>query len=292
MAGWAVSLRHRSWSRVVSGGFDDPDNAEIVELAVFGGQIYAATWSYSESKGTEIWRSPTGDNGDWNIVVDNGFGNSDNIGIPSLTEYNSYLFAGVGNTTDGGGVMRSATGAPGDWNPVSTPGFGDAGNTYVSVLAPFNGKLYAATHHTEGSGAEVWRCSLCDGTDWEQVIDNGLGNSDSRLMPGFEVFDDRLYLAVGNLVDGMQVWQTNEGDNWYPIAMEGFYDSDNWSALWDYSLVEYEGHLYLGTWNPANGGEIWRRMSFGAVLDPTADAKQGHPGETVDYLCFVPDGEP
>ncbi|MFN2148438.1 MAG: FixG Ig-like domain-containing protein, partial [Anaerolineales bacterium] len=128
---------------------------------------------------------------------------------------------------------------------------------------------------------------LCDGTDWEQVIDNGLGNSDSRLMPGFEVFDDRLYLAVGNLVDGMQVWQTNDGDNWYPIAMEGFYDSDNWSALWDYSLVEYEGHLYLGTWNPANGGEIWRRMSFGAVLDPTADAKQGHPGETVDYMIEV-----
>ena len=170
---------------------------------------------------------------------------------------------------------------------MNTPGFGDAGNFYIGSFAVFNGELYAATHHDDGAGTEIWRCTTCDGSDWEQIIDNGFGDPATRRMPALEVIGDRLYLSLGNVDNGIQVWQTLDGDTWVPIAPDGFADPDNLSNVWDPGIVGHDGMLFVGTWNPDNGGEIWRRKAFGAELDPVADTKADHPGETVVYSIEV-----
>lgn len=57
------------WEKVVSGGFGDRYNGEVFHMAVFDNQIYASTWVVTTTHGTRIWRSATGNAGDWTQVA-------------------------------------------------------------------------------------------------------------------------------------------------------------------------------------------------------------------------------
>ncbi len=246
------------WSRVVSQGFSDQTNAEVSRFAVFNDQLYASTWSYTNTHGLEMWRSGTGDAGDWTRVVENGFdGDVNNATALSLEVFNSYLYAGTWNTTTGGEVWRSSNGAA--WAQVNVDGFGTTNNRGVSALANFKGYLYAATRGTpDVIGDEVWRCQLCDSTDWTKVVDNGFGNAETNSSAALEVFNGYLYLVIGNVLTGLEVWRTPDGTEWQQIGFGGFGDNNNRQSYWDSSLSIFDGHLFIGTSNNANGGEIWR----------------------------------
>jgi len=251
----------KDWTRVVPAGFWDPTNAEVFSFAVFGDKLYASTFSYTTTHGAQIWRSSTGNSPDWTRVVANGFGDAHNVGILSFEAFGSYLYAGTNSlvwtdfSSTGGEVWRSSDGA--NWRQVNADGFGAVYNTAVSALASFNGYLYASTTPSAGHGIEVWRCQTCAGQDWVKVVDNGLGNADTRGMSALEVFQSHLYLAVGNRVTGMEVWRTANGTNWEKTGSAGFGNAHNWASYWDHALVVFRGCLYLGTWNVSDGGEVW-----------------------------------
>lgn len=244
------------WSQVASGGFGDSTNVEIYRFAVFDDTLYASTWSSTDTHGTEIYTTTNGTS--WTRAVSNGFGDANNVAALSFEIFNGYLYAGTHNTTTGGEVWRSTNGA--SWSQVNLDGFGEAGNIAVSAVTAFRDWLYASTRHEPGAGAEVWRCQVCDGTDWTQVVDNGSGNTDTRGMSALEVFRDRVYLIVGNSTTGMEVWRTADGANWQQVGFAGFGDSNNRASYWDNSVAVTNDRLYIGTWNYANGGEIWTQQ--------------------------------
>lgn len=245
-----------TWNRVVAAGFGDVTNGEIMRFAVFRDTLYASTWSYTETHGAEIWRSSTGDSSDWTQVVSNGFdGDTDNMAVLSFEIFSDKLYAGTFNSTTGGEVWRSSDGT--NWDQVNADGFGTANNRAVSALAAFSGRLYASTMGISGVGSQVWRCQVCDGSDWSKVVDNGFGDADTRGATALEVLDGHLYLAVRNYVSGLQVWRTADGTTWGQVGFDGFGDSNNWMTYFDNSMAVFDDRLYVGTFNPADGGEIW-----------------------------------
>ena len=255
-----------NWEAVMQGGFGDRYNGEVMRLGVFNNQIYAGTWSYTDTHGAEIWRSDTGDAGDWERVVSNGLSGPANKAVLTMEEFNGAFYAGtysyIGDY-DGADVWRTTDGST--WTAVITNGFVGDNTTYaVSALEPFGGYLYAGIGRYDLStnsypGGQIWRCSQASGcdepADWEVVVADGFGGAafdiDSLL-----VFEDRLY-AIAYHPDGLGVWRTADGTTWEQVGFAGFGDSNNEGVYWDNSAVVFNNHLYLGTTNGANGGEVW-----------------------------------
>lgn len=256
-----------SWTQVTPAGLD-PTNKEIGRLTVFNGMLYATTWSYTDTHGSEVWRTGSGAAGDWTRVVENGFGDADNTAI-STEVFGGHLYVGTWNATLGGQVWRSASGDAGDWHKVNADGFGAAGNVAVSALAGFDGYLYASTRTRQpGSttGVEVWRCQTCDGTDWTKVVDNGFGDADTNWTSGLEAFGDRLYLLAGNGLTGLQAWRTADGTSWENVGRDGLTSPTNLSVYWDNTLAVFENHFYAGTFGLARQGEVVRYVPGAAFL--------------------------
>ncbi len=239
------------WTRVVNNGFGDVNNGEIVRLAVFGGQLYAGTWSYSDTRGAELWRSASGNAGSWSRVAANGFGDSKNEAIISMASFNGQLYAGTLNTVTGGQIWRSADGAT--WTLVNTAGFGLSSNWAMSALAAFEGYLYASTR----DGGQVWRCQLCDGSDWQRVVNVGFGNPATVRASALEVAGGALFWVVGNYDTGLEVWRSVDGVDWQQVGFAGLGDSNNRAPFWDNSVLGWGSTLLVGSWNSANGGEVW-----------------------------------
>jgi hypothetical protein len=105
-----------SWERVVSNGFGDPDNQGIDHLIEFKGNLYAGTWAVGgwagpwnpETRGGEVWRSSTGNPGEWEQVGFGGFGDSNNA-MPywdnSVTVFNEHLYVGTWKWGSGAGEV-------------------------------------------------------------------------------------------------------------------------------------------------------------------------------------------
>jgi streptogramin lyase len=250
-----------NWSRVVKDGFGNPDHAEINSLAVFKDMLYAGTWNWSGTKGGEIWRTASGNSGDWTRVVSNGFGNSENEAVLFLVTYKDMLYASTVNFVTGGEVWRSGNGK--SWNKVSSSGFGDQYNGRI-FLVPDTSTMYAGTWNYKDSdnpGGELWRCSKCDGSDWVEVPNTkGFGSSENRSIFPVEVPGNSLYAFTENRSTGLQVWMAEDGENFRKVSPDGFGDSKNYFPT---GIALYNKKLYVGTGNWfANAGEIWMRKGF------------------------------
>jgi DNA-binding beta-propeller fold protein YncE len=261
-----------SWTRIISQGFGDSTNGEVFHFAVFNDTLYASTWSYTDTHGTEIWRSSTGNAGDWARVVTNGFdGDTDNQCATTLEVFNGYLYAGTFNWDTGGEIWRTPDGT--NWTQVNSDGFGDYDNDAIASFAVFNGYLYGGTMH-DSTGGQVWRCSTVSGcdeaSDWEQVVSDGFGSTDNRSAAALVAFDNYLYCVTENYETGAEVWRSSTGDSgdWEQVGPDGFGDSNNESTNWDNSVAVFNDRLYIGTWNWANGGEVWQLAGGGQVYLP------------------------
>ena len=249
------------WSQVTLPGFS-PTNIEIVRFAVFDGHIYAGTYTgETPTHGAEIWRSSTGNSGDWTRVVSDGF-DSDvgNKYIIALYVYNDYLYAGTDNW-NGTEIWRTNNGM--DWAQVNLDGFGDVFNWSVA-LEFFKGYLYAGTYNyatSDNPGCELWRCILCDGSDWERITSvKGFGDTENRSIRSLEIFKGFLYAVTHNKSSGIEVWRTHDGTNWVQVNRDGFGDSSNYFLYFDNSVTAYKNNLYVGTWNRTSGGELWQSL--------------------------------
>jgi hypothetical protein len=131
----------------------------------------------------------------------------------------------------------------------------------MSALAAFGGHLYASNgHFFDAPGAKIWRCQACDGSDWQKVADNGLGDSNNKWASALEVFEGQLYFEIGNN-NGLQVWRTGDGTHWERVATQGFGDLSNQFGQWDPVFKVFQDHLYMGTVNFATGAEVWKSVT-------------------------------
>ena len=125
--------------------------------------------------------------------------------------------------------------------------------------------MYAGTcnSNSENPGAELWRCELCDGSDWQEVpIAKGFGNPNNVIISSLIPSGNTLYAITINRETGMEVWSTQDGTTWDQVGFDGFGDSNNYQPYWDNSITVFNNRLYVGTISlyGAQGGEIWMYM--------------------------------
>jgi len=248
-----------AWTQVISNGFGNTNSFAISTFAVFGNALYAAT--HNNNDGLEIWRSGTGNSGDWTRVVANGNGDADNYIATGLIEFNGYFYAAIENETDGAEIWRTDNGIT--WTQVATGGFGDAGNIQTGGFAVLGGYLYVGTRN-DTVGAQVWRSS--NGATWTQVMGDGFGDSNNCKIESLFASGGYLYAGTDNDVAGIEVWRSLNGTTWSQVNPDGFGDSNNISTLWSVGTVAFKNHLYIGTGNGANGGEVWQFVGYPVYL--------------------------
>jgi len=241
-----------NWQPVTIDGFGDANNIAVTNFIAFKGMLYAGTGSVNDS--AQIWRSTTGGSGTWRQVAPDESGLAGNV--TGFAVYKGALYAAI-EPADGFGapiqVWRSTNGS--NWVTVTADGFGDARNESTGGFAQFGGYLYLGTRNEE-TGAQLWRPG--DGIYWEMVVGDGFGDLNNIKIESLFIYDNLLHAATYDPPMGLQLWHSADGIHWEQVTANGFGDSNNFSTLWNSATINYQGRLLIGTWNDAEGGELWR----------------------------------
>lgn len=256
------------WEKVVDNQFNSDYQyleAEISRLFTFDGYLYAAVtgWTGDPSgSGLEIWRSKSGDAGSWEKVADNGIDDPWNTGIYAAAVYNEKLYVG---TIDGRDPVESysahvyVTEDGVNWDRLvnmsgEPPLFG------ISAMNVFKDYLYVAAIANldkPSKKGHVYRCAICDGSDWELVLDGPYLHSRTNRKLALEEYKDHLFYITGNDDFGLEIWKTFDGIEWERIAREGINDNGNLRSYWDNANTIFQDKLMLGVTNTTTGTEVW-----------------------------------
>jgi len=192
-------------------------NYSITYLYFISNTIFMAA-----SRGTNacLFQSTDAAGTNWsaNTMVGNGFGDTNNLNLASLIEYNGFLYATVHNAATGGQLWRTplanalANGAQ-PWTQVVSNGF-DQGSRIAELhhIAKGIGHLWVSTLGLSAQQrAQVWRSA--DGTNWLQSNMDGFvdyGKAAGR-SPVVEVFNGHAVWGGGTTLPnaGAQVWFTS-----------------------------------------------------------------------------------
>lgn len=116
---------------------------------------------------------------------------------------------------------------------VNEDGFGDAQNVYAWAMYSFNGLLYVTTLDLDGTqdastgitgAGSVYRY---DGTTWETISEDGLGNADNDGFRCLNQYDGFLYAGSLNDSTGAELYRTADGVNWELVVSGGFGNATN-----------------------------------------------------------------
>lgn len=202
------------WTQVVDNGLGDASNGAVMSFAVFHGALYAAI--YNADHGAEIWRTDNGVN--WTKAMSGGFDDPDNEAAFSLAMFDDALYVGISNyhnsDNPGAELWRCRQCDGDDWQQVPiAKGFGDADNFAIENLFTFGDSLYALTGN-EASGMDILRSN--DGTDWNLVGADGLGDSNNYYPyydNGVATWQGQLYAALWNQANGGEVWMYTDASS-------------------------------------------------------------------------------
>ncbi len=272
-------------------GLDDPSGQtppygaeDGFEVAVFKGQLYVGMEA-DNLYGARVWRTKAGvtvaqNQGDWEQVVDDAFGDvNNNDHIDSLEGFDGYLYASTAQRGlyDGTEVWRSSSssGDAGTWVQVNDDGFGIAS-------APFNENFKDMTVFSADGipwlcggtmnwlvGAQVW-CT--DGSvkgggpklNWVQKNQDGFGDARYGKVWSTAIMGDYLYVGTecysGGACPG-DVWRSDgsaepsEPSRW------------QWEKVFEATANQrldiigpFDGSMYVG-FDGGNGTEVWRSSS-------------------------------
>ena len=289
-----TTARADSWTEIGSGGSDWGYNSaqNYSRMVEFNSCLYVGTgnaWYESSGPKCEVWRY---DGSTWDLVNQNGFGDSDNQYIGSMVVFGSHLYVGTINN-DGCEIWRTAgTGGPPftDWEQVNTDDFGDADNGGVYSMAVLGSNLYAGTYNS--SGCEIWRTAGTGGppfTDWVQVNTNGFGYVENRTAYSMEVYNDgggdKLYAGTSSTDNACDVYRFDgpgQGD-WTQVNVSGF----GGSCGRVYSLEVFDSGLYAAT-NYCrvlryDGGTTWTQVN----VDRFGDASNSLAYSLLSYGSYL-----
>jgi len=138
-------------------------------------------------------------------MVTAGFGDPDIHDIASLAVYNNMIYAGASSQVAGAKIFRSSSGNSNTWSPVQPPGPTMAG-AGVTGIADFDGALWGSVESE--APVQIWRTA--DGTIWEQVNQDGFGdshNSGTNRSHATAELLSQLYLGTSNILDGGELWR-------------------------------------------------------------------------------------
>jgi len=174
--------------------------AGVTGFTEFNSALYATVESEAP---VQIWRTTNGTS--WTSIMNNGFGDSNNIQTGGMAVFGGYLYVGVGNAVNGAQLWRTSNGT--NWAQAITPAFGDANNKQVESVFVFQNQIYVSVMNVI-TGVEVWRST--DGSLWEQVNLDGFGdnhNTGSNRGAATADFLSQLYVGTSNALDGGELWR-------------------------------------------------------------------------------------
>ncbi len=234
-----------NWEPVFTGTPETLQGNLIDKFGVFNGMIYAtAVWTNGQ-----IWRSPNGNPGTWELVKSdlgiNFWSSSD------MMPFKGYIyFSGYDGGVGPGGlrVWRSANGV--DWETVGAGVLDDPANETDRSLAVYKDYLYLSTI-SYSDGGRIYRSR--DGVNWELVIEKGFGNPNISEITSLFTYQGDLY-ATSNDTDNFEthanaiVWRTHTGnsDDWNQVNPGGLGD---WTWSERCGQAVFKGDLYIAnTW--------------------------------------------
>ncbi len=204
----------------------------------------------------DSFRSQQGLTEGWVRIISGGFNDTNQIGINNFVEYDGYLYASVHNKRGGAEIWRTQDFA--HWEMIERNGLGNTRNSHI-LLFVLKGNLYAGTFNKD-DGAELWISK--DGVSFTQIVSKGLGDKDNIGIFSLPVlFKDKILVPVqngqvGSIKDGAEIWVSEDGKTFKRSQGGGLGDPSNIGIY--FHSTPFKDYLYLSTYNPVNGGEIWR----------------------------------
>jgi len=218
----------QGWSKVVSGGFTDPNNSYAPSVTEFKGYLYLSTvanesgfvFSKSHKAGGDIWRSTDGVK--WEQIGKPGLGNTHNASFNFVT-FHDKLYA-IANNINDHGIEIWVTEDGKSFTQIEKGGFGDK-NSDWAVGFVFADRLILGVSNMD-TGAQIWVSE--DGTAFRQVVGDGLGDKDNTAVMGvvdqgehMPVLNGELYVGTSNPESGGEIWRTADGLQWKRVADNG-----------------------------------------------------------------------
>ncbi len=253
-----------------AGGVLNTNNTTIQSLSAYNGYLYAAVETVSNQP--TIWRSS--DLINWTNVVPHFFVNMRNVFDMQSNSNGIFFGTGYGGSPTGAQVWKSTNGV--NWSPFSTAASGFY-ETNSQVMVSLQGsRLYASIMApVTNSAAEVWERPADGSANWAKVLDfnTGLGSADGVLPNvGYSFLyappgaTNAVFLPCNNgAITNCWIYETADGGaTWHKnvAAGTGFGDTKN---AYITAIIEFNGYLYVGTGNPAEGAQIWRKPLADAI---------------------------
>ncbi len=237
-----------NWEKVIDLA-GDPFNEQFGSLVEFRGDLYAITVNWED--GFEIWRSQSGDRGDWEKIADKSLETNLLAPGPSLAVYHNKLFIIATGLVDPTWtelpvhIWYSEDGAT--WNLATDDGFGDPRAKSAYNFMEFKGDYYVQMDKydpvTDRSWNQIMRTS--NGVDWTVFCEDcrWIGNVINGHM--YEIW----YEA------GPVVWRTVDLVAWEQVDWGEFSDPD---IVEFWLIAEFKGDLYFFGRHADSVFNIWR----------------------------------
>ena len=218
-----------TWERV----FDGPGSSIGCGLEAMDGDLYAVHYGNGAGEHGVILRSADGAN--WTTVYDSG---GQSLYIREITSHDGTLHAFAVDEDDAQGYRLSSTNGT-DWTVSTTP-------TRIFRGYSWEGSLWLASTDRGSNGASgVWRF---DGAQMEQVH-----HEPRHYVTEITEFDDALFAGTS---DG---WKEDEGTSALIFSRDG----EHWETACEFpelaawSIATARDHLYVGTWQYTDGGQLY-----------------------------------
>jgi len=257
------------WKQVNINGFGNRDTTFVSTLDVFGGYLYAGTWS------SQMWR--TADGQTWSQVAPSTW--PTDTAVFDAEPFGSYLY--VGTASNNGGEIWRTNGIT--WEQVITSGFGITNNYGINTLAVFSNAIYAATSAEDGV-MQIYRSASGDAGSWSPVVTDGFGGGGVWQDVTMDVYGGYLYLGIGR-AGVAELWRTNDGVTWSPVFTDGLAANNTHVS----AMAEFNGAFYIGLRNVTTGGEVWRTTD-GTTFTRVFDGGLGDPNNGRPYGLQVFNG--
>ncbi len=219
-----------SWERVYDGG----SHTIGCGLEAMDGYLYAVNYDNGDHENGRILRSSDGSS--WDTVWDSG---SDSWYLREITSHAGTLVAlAVDEDDEQGWALLSSDGL--NWSAAATP-------TRMFRGHSWNGTLWLASTDRSSSGSSgVW---AWDGADLVQV------HWQSRhYVTEITDFDGALFAGTS---DG---WKDDEGSSALLMSRDGeqWEEVCQFSEIAAWSIAAVGEHLYVGTWQYGDGGQVYQ----------------------------------
>ena len=173
-----------TWTQINTDKFGDADTTDCRSFAVHDNNLYVGVYRNS---GTRVFRYDGGTT--WTQINTDGFGDTNNRETRVMQSYNGTLYAGTSGT-DTPQILRYNGGT--SWTDI-TPAYPDDANDAVRSMAVYNGDLYVGTGSYKGVGTQIYSYN---GSDWDQVNENGFGDPLNMATHSLTVFNNQLYAGI------------------------------------------------------------------------------------------------